>query len=431
MPSPPPFDCDSATGRLEVAGKALSALRMLAFKPGPVAGGAAVIRSLRAYVMSWAGFDCLAADLGRFRARQRWRIAARMAAVLCEGIVISSLAVGVADGAGPRSDTRIAVSVVPVTPTEIPVTYTLPGSVVSDARINISSRVVGFIQQLDVREGQSVSRGELLVRIDPSDIDETIRQAEATVRASQGDLDDARQDVERYARLVPSGTASAETLRKARVRADVARAVLDRSVAALAAAEAQRSYATIVSPVDGIIVSVVRRSGEMATAGTTILTVESREILLFKGYIAERQLSLIDRTSPVAVRIDVLDDAPPLGRIRGIVPSGDDVTRRYEVNIVLPNDPRLVPGMFGRADFVLGRRQILQVPPSAIVRRGGLEGVFVLDGNRARFRWLRTGSNLGHSIEVVAGLTTGERVLVEPGDAVRDGSVVQPIEISR
>lgn len=380
---------------------------------------------------SWPGFDRVIAVLKRFRSLQRGRDLVPMAAILCGGIMLSTLAAGAATGTGPRNDMPIAVSVARVTPTEIPLTYTLPGSVVSDARINISSRVVGFIQQLDVREGQSVSRGELLVRIDPSDIDETIRQADASVRASQGDLDDARHDVERYARLVPSGTASAETLRKARVRADVARAVLDRALAALAAAEAQRSYATIASPVDGVIVSVVRRSGEMATTGSTILTVESREVLLFKGFIAERQLSLINRDSPVTVRIDVLDNAPLQGRIRGIVPSGDDVTRRYEVNIVLPNDPRLAPGMFGRADFVLGRRQVLLVPPGAVVRRGGLDGVFVLEGSSARFRWLRTGLNLGRGIEVVAGLSAGERVILEPSDAMRDGSIVQPTEIGR
>lgn len=62
----------------------------------------------------------------------------------------------------------------------------------------MSSRVVGFIEQLDVRDGQKVSRGDLLVRIDPSDIDEAIRQAQASVRTSQKDLEDAEQGVQKY-----------------------------------------------------------------------------------------------------------------------------------------------------------------------------------------------------------------------------------------
>lgn len=328
--------------------------------------------------------------------------------------------------ANDRSPGKPIVS--PVTKVEvvdIPNTYTVPGSVISDGRIDVSSRVVGFIEQLDVREGQKVSRGSLLVRIDPSDIDEAIRQAQASVQASRKDLDDAEQDVQRYAQLAQSGTVASETLRKARVRADIARAASDKAQSALTAAEAQRNYATITSPVDGVIVSVARRRGEMTTAGSTILTVESREVLLFKTFVSESNLALIDPKTPVLVRIDTLKGSSFQGRIRGIVPSGDEVTRLYEIDIVLPSEPALVPGMFGRAEFVLGTQKAPVIPRSAMVRRGGLDGVFMLDGKVARFRWLRTGRNLGDSVEVVAGLSGGETVLAGANDAVRDGSLIE------
>ncbi|WP_440640890.1 efflux RND transporter periplasmic adaptor subunit [Bradyrhizobium sp. PUT101] len=325
----------------------------------------------------------------------------------------------------------IGAPVTTVEVVDIPVSYTVPGSVISDGRIVVSSRVVGFIEQLDVREGQKVSRGDLLVRIDPSDIDEAIRQAQAGVRASQEDLEDAERDAQRYATLAPSGAVASETLRKSRVRADIARAALDKARSALAAAEAQRSYATITSPVDGVIVSVARRRGEMATAGSTILIVESREVLLFKAFVSERNLALINPNTPVVVRIDTLSDTPFAGHIRGIVPSGDEITRRYEINIVLPNDPSLVPGMFGRTEIVLGMQKTPTIPRGALVRRGGIDGVFVLDGKIARFRWLRTGRDLGDSVEVVAGLAGGETILAVVNDTVRDGSVVEKVERAR
>jgi RND family efflux transporter MFP subunit len=314
---------------------------------------------------------------------------------------------------------------------ENPIVYAVPGSVVSDERIDVSSRVVGFIQQLDVREGQKVSRGDLLVRIDPTDIDEAVRQAQAGVRASQEDLKDAELDVQKYAALAPSGAVATETLRKARVRADVAHTALDKAQSALTAAVAQKNYASITSPVDGVIVSVAKRSGEMATAGSTILTVESHEVLLFKAFVSESNLALINPKAPVTVRIDTLKDTPFQGRIRGVVPSGDDVTRRYEINIILPSEPSLAPGMFGRAEFVLGAEKAPVIPHSALVRRGGLDGVFVLDGKIARFRWLRTGRTLGDSIEVVAGLSGGETILTTVNDTVYDGSAVETVESGR
>jgi RND family efflux transporter MFP subunit len=314
---------------------------------------------------------------------------------------------------------------------DIPITYTVPGSVVSDGRVDVSSRVVGFIEQLDVREGNKVSRGDLLVRIDQTDIDEAIRQAQAGVRASQEDLEDAERDVEKYGKLIQTGAVATETLRKAKVRLDIAGATLDKTRSALAAAEAQKGYATITNPVDGVIVSVAKRRGEMATAGSTILTVESHEVLLFKAFVAESSLALIDPKTPVTVRIDTLKDTPFRGRIRGIVPSGDDITRRYEINVILPNDPSLVPGMFGRAQILLGMRKAPGVPRNAVVRRGGLDGVFVLDGKVARFRWLRIGRELDDSVEVLAGLSGGETILAAGNDAVRDGSGIEVVESVR
>ena len=314
---------------------------------------------------------------------------------------------------------------------DIPVNYTVPGSVISDGRVEVSSRVVGFIEQLDVREGQSVKRGDLLVRIDSSDIDEAIRQARSGVTASEEDLRDAEYDVERNTRLVQSGAISAETLRKANVRADISRATLDRARSALAAAEAQKDYATIASPVDGVIVSVARRAGEMATTGSPILVVESREVLLFKAFVSESTLASIDTETPVTVRIDSLGERDFPGRIRGIVPSGDDVTRRYEIDVLLPDDPALVPGMFGRAEIALGTYEAPVVPRSAVVGRGGLDGVFVAEDGIARFRWLRTGRELNGIVEVTSGLKGGEFILTGVDGSLRDGASLKAVEAAR
>jgi hypothetical protein len=84
--------------------------------------------------------------------------------------------------------------------------------------------------------------------------------------------------------------------------------------------------------------------------------------------------------------------------------------------------------MFGRADITLGAQEVTLIPRTALVNRGGLDGVFVLDGAIARFRWLRTGREFGDSIEVVSGLSEGEQILATATDAVRDGSAVRRME---
>jgi len=336
-------------------------------------------------------------------------------------------------GANPKALTaeRVDAAVDVVELEDIPINYSVPGSVMSDGRVEVSSRVVGFIERLDAREGQRIQRGDLLVKIDSTDIDEAIRQARAGVTAAEQDLGDAEHDVQKYTGLAKSGSVAAETLRKIKVRADIARTTLDRAKSALSAAKAQKGYATITSPVDGVVVSVAKRTGEMAVAGAPLLTVESHEVLLFKAYVSERSLADIDSQRPVAVRIDSLGERTFSGHIRGIVPSGDDVTRRYELDVLLPDDPVLVPGMFGRAEIQLGSVKAPIVPQAALAERGGLDGVYVVENGVARFRWVRTGRHLANGFEVTSGLTGGETILAKADGQFPDGVQVKPAEISR
>lgn len=328
--------------------------------------------------------------------------------------------------AKPRTDLlQLRLPVAQVRIADIPEVQSVPGTVVSDARIELSSRVVGFIQSLDVREGRRVAKGDVLVRIDPNDIDEAMRQAQAGVAMARDDLSDAEHDVEKYTGLVERGAATAEVLRKAKVRRDIARSAVARAEAAFSAAQAQRAYANVVSPVDGIVVALQKHSGDMATAGAPILTVESREVLLFRIFVSEGNLGRIKPDMAVMVRIDALAGREVQGTVQRIVPSGDPVTRRYEVMVALPPDPALLPGMFGRAEIVLGTTPAPVVPRDSMVQRGGLDGVFVVGkDNTIRFRWLRTGREWNSLVEVTSGLLGGEAILARSDDNVRDGAAI-------
>ena len=324
----------------------------------------------------------------------------------------------------PSASVPVVAEVAVAQQTQLPTTNDVMGTIVSDGRIDVASRVTGFIRQLDVREGQTVSRGDLLVRIDASNIDAAIAQANAAAQAWQ----DAQQDVGQNEQLAPAGAISTDALRKSRVREEATRAALTQAQSALAAAQAERNYVAISSPVDGVVVAVGRRSGEMAVPGVPLLTVESRELLLFKAFVPERSLARIRTGAAIPVRIDALGEERIKGRVRGVVPSGDGVTRRYEVDVVLPRDARLLPGMFGRVEIPLDETRAVTVPRTALVRRGGLDGVFVLQDGVARFRWLRTGRQLGDAVEVTAGLSDGEIILARVADTVFDGT---PIQVAR
>jgi multidrug efflux pump subunit AcrA (membrane-fusion protein) len=152
---------------------------------------------------------------------------------------------------------------------------------------------------------------------------------------------------------------------------------------------------------------------------------------LFETFVAEGQVAAIAAGQPVQVNIDGVP-APLKGTVSRVVRSGDPVSRSYQVKIALPETAGLMSGMFGRAAFGLGASQAPLVPRQALVERGGLTGVFVVDAEgRARFRWLRIAREWPDQVEVNAGLVADERFVAAPVPALRDGDLVTSVKEAR
>ncbi|MBI3990393.1 MAG: hypothetical protein HY347_12360 [candidate division NC10 bacterium] len=117
--------------------------------------------------------------------------------------------------------------------------------------------------------------------------------------------------------------------------------------------------------------------------------------------------------------------APP-GPLVEIVPAADPVSRTFTAKIALPALPGLRSGLFGKALFVAGQRQGMVVPRQAVVERGQLVGVFVLEeGKIARLRLVKMGKTFGDRVEILSGLAAGERIVVEGAQGLSDGSPVE------
>jgi len=299
--------------------------------------------------------------------------------------------------------------------------YTAVGSVASDARIEVASRLSGYLRELHVREGDRVRRGQLVARVHAPDVDGAIGQARAGKASAEAAARDAQIDLERFEQLFAKGVVSDSEIRKIRLKMDAARESLNQARAALDSAEAQLGYASIVSPQDGAVVAVLRKPGDLVVPGAPILLVESVHELVFETTVTEKQVAAVHTGQRVTVRIDGLDQ-PVTGRVARVVQSADPVTRTYPVKIALPATRGLLPGMFGRADFPLGSSDTVVIPRALLVERAGLRGVFVVDAQSTlRFRWLRIGREWPDRVEVLAGLVPGERIAGNVGAAVREG----------
>lgn len=307
----------------------------------------------------------------------------------------------------------------------LPVAWNAVGTVVSEARVDVTSRVTGYIRTLHVREGETVKAGQLLVSLDGNDVEGAVRQAQSAVDTSAALLADAQADLRRYQNLFDAGSIAEVQLRKARLQRDTLAEQLKGARAALTSAMGQRSYVDIVSPTDGVIVARYRQTGDLAAPGIPILTVESPDMLMFDTYVTDAHLAKIDVGDEVEVQVE---GALVTGQIARIVPSSDPVTRKFQVKIKLPPSDAIRPGIFGRAQFLLDGRNQPVIHPGWLVERGGLKGVFVVDENqRAHFRWVRTRREWPDKIEITAGLRAGETVVAKRDPRLRENDLVRPL----
>ena len=325
-----------------------------------------------------------------------------------------------------RESTVHTLPVLEVVNVEIPVFYTTIGSVISDDRIQITSRITSYINEVPVREGQQVSKGDLLVSLDGNDIDGAIQQAESAVNKSRSALKDAQIDLERYEALFKEKSVPENTLRKIRLQRDVSRETLRGALAAVETAKSQQQYILIKSPVDGVIVERQKRVGDLAIPGFPIISIESEKSLLFKSFVPESQIQKLIQGDDVTVAIDALGKTLN-GHISRIVPSGDPVTRSYKIKINLNETTGLLPGMFGRVRFQVGTETSPVLARTAVVERGGLRGVFVVDAaeQRAYFRWLRFGREWPDRLQVRVGISPGEHIVAKPVSQLHDGDFVK------
>lgn len=333
---------------------------------------------------------------------------------------------GCGESTPPAAITRkpLELPVATVAEATLPVGWNAVGTVVSDQRVDVASKMTGYIRTLHVREGEPVKAGQLLVSLDASDVDGGIRQAHGAVETAAAMLADAKADLARYQSLFDAGSIAEVQLRKARLQHDTLAEQVQSARAALATARAQRDYTSIVSPTDGVVVARYRQTGDLAAPGSPILTVESPHLLMFETYVTDAHLAKINAGDPVAVTVE---GAQVTGQIARVVPSSDPVTRKFQVKIALPENPALRPGVFGRAQFQLGGTRQIVIHPAWLAERGGLRGVFVVDRDqRAHFRWLRTGREWADKIEVVSGLSAGETVVARADPRLREGDTVIP-----
>ncbi|MDQ6969703.1 MAG: efflux RND transporter periplasmic adaptor subunit [Mariprofundus sp.] len=289
--------------------------------------------------------------------------------------------------------------------------YVTSGTVTSDHRVSISSRISGYIRKLSVREGDRVKKGQVLVRVDPVNARQALVQAEA-------DLANAKADLQRYESLYRDHAASQQQLDRVRLRYK-----LTRSQAAQA--RNQLGFSEVVSPVNGVVVEKRLSKGDLAQPGAAILSLEDPSSLLVKTYVSEQYVSAIHAGDKVAV--DILSmQRRMVGIVRQVVEAADAVSHQFLIKIALDKNSEAHPGMYAQVGFSTGTRKTLMLPLAAVVERAGLHGAYIVDEKSiVHYRQIRLGQKRGNKVEVLAGLHDGDVIAWAGEKPLQTGMKVQ------
>jgi RND family efflux transporter MFP subunit len=296
--------------------------------------------------------------------------------------------------------------------------------VVEAVRVSaLAAQVPGRIVALQVKAGDTVKAGQMLVQIDSR----AATQAEAASRSqlaeARANLVNAKARYERSQKLAAEKFISAAALDQARAEHLAAEAQVAAAAANVEQSTTSRSFTTIAAPYDGIVASTEAELGDMATPGRPLVTVFDPRALRVSATVPEAVLARASLDAPVRIDIPALKRSVT-ARHATVVPMADIRTHTTQVRFDLPESAGLLPGQYARAALVTGRATALTVPESAILRRSEVTAVYVLDGQgRAQLRQVRVGDpDADGRIEVLAGLDAGERVALEPVRAGIEGS---------
>lgn len=306
----------------------------------------------------------------------------------------------------------------------LPMHAVLPGTVISAERVEVSSRLTGYVHGLAVHEGQSVTKGQLLLAVDPSGVKAQIQQAQAELAKAAAALANARTNYQRYKDLYRHQATTGQQYQAIETDYKVAMGNYRAAEAALSTARTQLKYAEVRASFDGLIVAKLVDNGQLATPGTPLLVMEDPNHLQVRVQVDEQTFAHLALGQKIRLLFtgQNLKTRAVTGTVQRLVASSNPVTHTHLVKVVLPADSGVSSGEYALVSIPVGTRQGIVIPIEAIHNRAGIMGAFVVNAEgQAQFRMLTLGEQLPRGQVVLSGLFPGERVIVTAEEPLTNG----------
>lgn len=289
---------------------------------------------------------------------------------------------------------------------------TAAGTVKPVHESSVAAKLLARVLEMNVTAGQTVSQDQILIKLDDSELQARLKQAEAALTTAEVHRDQSAVEFGRAQKLKEKNAVSRADFDLAESTLKRAESEVERAAQSLRESQVMLDYATIRSPMNGTVIDRQVEVGDTVSPGQVLLTLFDPTHMQMVASVRESLAMRLKPGQVLPTRLDALDlDCE--ATISELVPEADVASRSFTVKVTGPCPPGAYSGMFGRLMLPLEDEEVLVIPASAVRRVGQLTMVNVVHDNVVQRRNVRLGRTLDDNVEVLAGLSPGELVVLQ------------------
>src|SRR4051812_3475603 len=304
----------------------------------------------------------------------------------------------------------------------------ISGTLEPEREAVLRAQVSGSVLQTYADQGQAVSPGTVLARIDATGIQDAYTSARAAQVSARNAADVAAHDLARNQKLLAAGAIAERDIEQSRRASIAAQAALEDANSRLATAEKAFRSTTVTAPFGGVVSERPVSAGDVVQPGTPLFTVVDPSSMRLEASVPAEQLALIRVGVPVVFTVSGYPGREFVGHIIRINPTADPATRQVRIYVSIPNAGRtLVGGLFANGRMSSATKVGLVVPEGAVDVRGSAPAVTRVRGGKAERVQVQVGitGKSSETIEILAGLQAGDTLLLGAAQGITPGTVVR------
>jgi membrane fusion protein, multidrug efflux system len=297
------------------------------------------------------------------------------------------------------------------------------GTLNADEEVTVSSEVDGIVRQLKVEEGSSVSKGSLLVEINEVDYMLDKKRSDAALKQAEANLANAKAEYQRKESLYKEELITKQQFDDISTRVTLAEADVTRAKATLETSAEKLSRTKIYSPLNGAVKEKKVSAGDYVRNGSPLFQLIKVDPLKLNFTISEKDIAGLKIGQEVVFTVDSFPGKKFKGKVNLLYPHVEERTRTLRAEAIVPNaNHMLKPGFFTRVTiYTEEMREVVVAPLTALMYDNSTISLFVVDGNVAHARTVKTGGKYGENVEIVEGLKEKEQVVIVGQNNLSEG----------